>query len=123
VIRNLSVELKATKPAIGKVELDLFAQPPLRADAVTVANNKHADQQFGVDRGAANLAIEPLQLRAQLSQNPSYDRINPAQKMTFRNASFEIEEIKQLALIDRLPTHHHLPPPLKTSSRGIMIRR
>jgi hypothetical protein len=51
------------------------------------------------------------------------DRINPAQKMTFRKAPFEIEEIKQLALIDRLPTHHHPAPLLNTSSRGIMIRR
>jgi hypothetical protein len=27
--------------------------------------------------------------------------------MTLRNAFFEVEEIEQLALIDRLPTHHH----------------
>ena len=32
---------------------------------------------------------------------------DPAQKMTLRNASFEVEKIEQLALIDRLPTHHH----------------
>ena len=88
VIRNLGLEVEATKPAIGKVELDLFAQPPLRADAVTVANNEHADQQLGIDRGSADLAIEPLQLRAQLGQNPGYDRINPAQKMTFGKCAF-----------------------------------
>jgi hypothetical protein len=32
--------------------------------------------------------------------------------MTIRNASLEVEKIKQLALIDHLPTHHH-PPPLR----------
>jgi hypothetical protein len=28
-------------------------------------------------------------------------------------ALFEVEEIEQLALIDRLPTHHDPPPPPK----------
>jgi hypothetical protein len=60
-----------------------------------------------IDARRADLAIEPLQLRAQLGQYPGHDRIDPAQKMTLRNASFEVEETEQLALIDRLPTHHH----------------
>ena len=64
VIRNLGVEIKPAELAIGKMEFDLLAQFPLRADSVAIADNEHADQQLGVDRGAANLAIEPLQLRA-----------------------------------------------------------
>jgi hypothetical protein len=38
------------------------------------------------------LAIEPLQLRAQLDQYPGHDPIGLAQKMTLRSASFEVEE-------------------------------
>jgi hypothetical protein len=37
--------------------------------------------------------------------------------MPRRNAAFEVEEIEQLALIDRLPTHHDSPPPLKASTK------
>jgi hypothetical protein len=31
--------------------------------------------------------------------------------MPFRDTLLEVEEIEQLALIDRLPTHHDPPPP------------
>jgi hypothetical protein len=39
------------------------------------------------------------------------------------NVVFEVEKVEQLALIDRLPTHHDRPPSLKASDDGIMIRR
>ena len=38
-------------------------------------------------------------------------------EMAFRDALLELEEIEQLALIDRLPTHHAPPPPLKASTK------
>src|SRR4029077_12126664 len=37
--------------------------------------------------------------------------------MAFRDALLEVEEIEQLALIDRLPPHHDPPPPLKASTK------
>jgi hypothetical protein len=37
--------------------------------------------------------------------------------MVLRNALLEVEQIEQLALIDRLPTHHDPPPPLKPSTK------
>jgi hypothetical protein len=37
--------------------------------------------------------------------------------MTSRNALFEVEQVEQLALIARLPTHHGKPPPLIASSQ------
>src|SRR3954468_9388802 len=37
--------------------------------------------------------------------------------MARRNAFFEVEQVKQLALIDRLPTHHGKPPPPVASTR------
>jgi hypothetical protein len=33
--------------------------------------------------------------------------------MARRNATLEVEEIEQLTLINRLPTHHDPSPPLK----------
>lgn len=36
---------------------------------------------------------------------------------------FEVEKIEQLALINRLTTHHDLRPSLKGSDDGIMIRQ
>src|SRR5665213_575844 len=46
-----------------------------------------------------------------------HHRIDPAQQMACRNAFFEVEQVKQLALIDRLPTHHGKSPPPVASSR------
>src|SRR5260370_37174132 len=64
----------------------------------------------------ADLAIERFQSLTKLTQYPRHGRIDSAQEMALRNAPFEVEEIEQLALIDRLPTHHDPPPSLKTSS-------
>src|SRR5712691_12278847 len=66
---------------------------------------------------STNLAIEGFQLVAKLSQYPRHERIDAAQEMAHRNAPFEVEEVEQLALIDRLPTHHDPLPSLKASRR------
>src|SRR6266436_6872175 len=98
-------------------------QPPLEADAVAVAHDQHSDHELRVDRRSTDVAIERCQLLAQVSQHLHYDRIDPAQEMARRNAPFEVEQIEQLALIARLPTHHGKPPPLNVSSDGITVRR
>jgi hypothetical protein len=113
VVGNLVVKIEAAEPAIGEVQLDLLAQLPLEANAVAVTDDEHPDDQLGVDRRPADLAVERLQLLPKLSQNPRHDRIDAAQEMAFWNPHFEVEEIEQLALIDRLPTHHDPPPPPK----------
>ena len=41
VIGHLVVKIEATKPAVRKVKVDLFAQPPLGADAVAIADDQH----------------------------------------------------------------------------------
>jgi hypothetical protein len=69
-----------------------------------------------IDRRSADVAIERCQPLAQVSQHLHYDRIDPAQQMVRRNAPFKVEQIEQLALIARLPTHHGKPPPQNTSS-------
>ena len=101
------------------MKLHLLAQPALRTDAVAVADNEHPDHEFGVDRRPADLAVVRLQPLAKANQYPRHRRIDATQKMVRRNARFEIEQIEQLALIDRLPTHHDQGP----HGDGITIRR
>jgi hypothetical protein len=65
---------------------------------------------LGINRGAADLAVEGLQSVANTSQEPRHNRIYPSQKMMPRNALLEVEKIKQLALLTRLATHHDPAP-------------
>jgi hypothetical protein len=44
VVRNITVQAKAAEPAIGQVQIDLFAQPPFGANAEAVPDDQHADQ-------------------------------------------------------------------------------
>jgi hypothetical protein len=84
VIRNLVVKIEAAESAIGEMQFDLLAKPPLKADAVAVANDEHADHQLGVDRWPPDLAIEGRQLLPELRQYPTYNRIDAAKQMALR---------------------------------------
>ena len=103
------------------MKFDLLAQPPLEADAIAVADDEHSDHQLRVDRGSADVAVERRQPLAKVS--PRHDWIDAAQEMILGNVFFEVEKIEQLALINRLTTHHDLRPSLKASEDGIMIRQ
>ena len=61
-------EPKATEPAIGQIEVDLVAQPTLRANAEAVADDQHAPHQLGIDRRATRLAVVRPQTRPQSAQ-------------------------------------------------------
>jgi hypothetical protein len=116
MIRHLVVEIEAAKPPVRKVRFELFAQPPLEADAIAIADDQHSDHKLGINRRPANVAIEGRKLVANLNQYPCHDRIDPAQQMVRWDAPFEVEKVKQLALIARLSTHHGKPLPLQTES-------
>src|SRR5271155_2905986 len=109
--------MEPAKPPVCKVKFDLLTQPPLGANAVAITDDQHPDHQLGINRRPANLAIEGRQLVPKLHQYPGHDRIDPAQQMARRDAPFEIEQIKQLALIAGLSTHHGKPPPPNLSRR------
>ena len=51
------VEIEATEPSVGKIERHLLSEPALGADAVTVADDERPDQQLGIDRGLADMAV------------------------------------------------------------------
>jgi hypothetical protein len=116
VIGHLIVEIEATKPAVRKVKFDLLAQPPLGADAVAIADNQHPDHKLRINRRPANVAVERRQLVAKLNQYPCHHRIDSPQQIANRDAPFEVEQVKQLALIAGLSTHHGKPPPLDAAS-------
>src|SRR5205814_2927524 len=107
---NLVFKIEAAEPAISKMQFDLLAQSALGAKAIAVAHDEHPQHQFGINRGAAKLAVEGFQLVTKLSQNSGHHRIDPAQQMARRDALFQIEQIEKLALVPRLPTHHHPTP-------------
>jgi hypothetical protein len=52
MIRHGSFQSQPAEPAIGEVEMDLIAQPPLGTDAVGIANQEHSQHQFRINRGA-----------------------------------------------------------------------
>src|SRR6516225_9929710 len=116
-MRYLLIKIKAAKPAISEVQFDLLAQPSLRANTVAVAHDQHPDHELGVNRRPADVAVKGRQLLMQIGHDPRYFWIDPAQQMAFWNTPFEIEEVKQLALIATLPTHHDPPPPLTNQAK------
>jgi hypothetical protein len=90
---------------------------PLMAPKQTFRGSGWESAKLGVNRRPANVAVKGRQLLMQVSHDLRYFWIDPAQQMAFRNTPFEIEEVKQLALIATLPTHHDPPPPLNESSK------
>jgi hypothetical protein len=51
MVGHVTIEPKAAEPAVCQVEVNLFAQAPLRADAETVTDQQHPDHQFGAIEG------------------------------------------------------------------------
>ena len=49
VIGNAAIQPQPTKPAIGEVEMNFFAEAALRTNAEAVANYQHADHQLRID--------------------------------------------------------------------------
>jgi len=58
VVGHRAIEPEPAEPPVGEIQMDLFAQPPLRADAEAVADDQHPDHQFGIDRRPSNVAVE-----------------------------------------------------------------
>ena len=69
-----------------------------------VADDQHADHQFGIDRGAPRLAVEGTQLFAQARQID--EPIDRPQQVIGGNVPLQAELIKQLLLNHRPLTHH-----------------
>jgi len=104
MVRHVAVETETAEPAIRQVEVNLLAQPTLRADAETVAHQQHPDHQFGVDGRPANRAVERRQVRPHAVQID--EAINGAEQMVLGNVPLQRELVEQLGLIDPPLSHH-----------------
>jgi hypothetical protein len=71
--------------------MGLFAQPPFGADAIAIADDQHANHQFGINRRTPNRATEIGEVMAQVAQIETL--INAAQKVIGWNVIFKVERV------------------------------
>ncbi len=110
MVGDVAVQAQAAEPAVGKVEVDLLAEPPLRADAQAVAHQQHPDHQLGVDRGPAGQAVERGQVRPHALQVD--EAIHGPEQVVRRDMPLQRELVEQLGLIAPPLAHHaHTLPP------------
>ena len=89
MVRHRILETQSTEPAVGQIEVNLFAQPPLGTNAEAVTHDQHPDHQLRIDRRPTGVAVERREMAAQLAKIE--ESINPAQQVIGRNVIVEIE--------------------------------
>src|SRR5208283_1335168 len=104
VVRHRVFQPQPAEPAIRQVQVHLLAQPPLRPDAEAVTHDQYANQQLGINRGAAGMAVERSKVPVQITQIKKL--INAAQQVIGRNVIVKIERVEQLLLSARPLSHH-----------------
>src|SRR3984885_15491700 len=98
MIGDLTIEPTPTEPPVSQIEMDLFPEPPLGADAKAIADDEHPDHQLGIDRWATHRAVERRELAAQFRQlDKPVDR---PQQMIRRYVRIEREVVEQHTLFD-----------------------
>jgi len=94
--------------------MHLFAQPALGTDPHDVADDQHPDHQLGIDRGAADGAVEGLELCPDAGQvNKPVDR---TKQVIARHMPLEIKLVEQCRLHACAFAHHRRILPV---SRGL----
>jgi hypothetical protein len=108
MIGHMAIEPEPAEPPVRQIEVDLFAEAPLGADAEAVADDEHPDHQLGINRWPAQCALE----RGQLPPDPAklHESVNRAREVIVRNVSFEREPIEQSSLVVLPMSHHDLQP-------------
>lgn len=86
VIGDFVFQTQPTEPAIGQVQVHLFAQSPLGTNAIAVADDQHAHHQFRVNRGASDGTIEVRQVGAQITKIQAL--VDAAQEVLSRDVIF-----------------------------------
>src|SRR5438132_1913452 len=77
-----------------------------RANAEAVANDKHPDQQLGIDRRSADGAVEWTQLFVQVAEHRCHENIDPAQQVPLRDHVIEPKFVEKVRLLSILSSHH-----------------
>ncbi len=124
MIRNVAVEPQPTEPAVGQIEVDLVAQPPLGTNAEAVAIYQHPHHQLRIDRRPTRLAV----IRLQMPPDPRkvHKPVDLAQQVIVRDMALKAEAVEQ-RLLHHPPLAHHRPNlPLLSrteSAAGAAIKR
>lgn len=105
MIRYLILKTQPAEPAIGKVQMHLLAKTPLRANAKTVADDQHANDQLGIDRGSAGMAVKRGEMSTQLGEIE--EAVYVAKQVAGRNVIVEVEGVKQSVLTTTVLSHHY----------------
>jgi hypothetical protein len=113
MIGNLVLDAELAKPPVGQIDLDLSAQPPLRADRKHVAHNQHPDHQHRIDRGAARMRVVSCKLLVHPTKVKNV--VDLAHQMVGWHHLVEFKGIKELALSAFTPTHHEPLPTMPVS--------
>src|SRR5580692_3329399 len=124
MIGNVTVEPQAAKPAIGKIEVDLLAQPTLRANAEAVADDQHPHHQLGIDRWPPDVAIIGPQVRTNLGQVD--EPVDLAQQMTVGDMPLKAKAVEQRPCITRrspIIGRNLLHPAGRESAPGAAIKQ
>jgi len=54
----MALQAQFAEPPVRQIEVNLFDQPPLRANALKIANQQHPQHEFGINGGAARVALK-----------------------------------------------------------------
>ena len=89
MVRYRVLKAESTEPAIGQIEMDLFAQSALGTNAKAVTDDQHPYHQLRIDRRPPRGAVERRQVTAQLAKIEA--TINSSEQVIGRNVIVEIE--------------------------------
>jgi hypothetical protein len=68
VIWHHVLKAQSTEPAVSQIEMNLFAQPALRANAEAVTHDQHPHHQFRIDRRPTGVTVERCEVATQLAE-------------------------------------------------------
>src|SRR4029079_8823991 len=108
VIGNLVFDTELAEPAIGKVNLNLSANPSLGADRKHIADQQHPDHQHRINRRPTSVRV----IRRELLVHPTQieQPVDLPDQMIGWNHLVEIKRIEKLSLPILPPPHHALLP-------------
>ncbi len=96
MIWDTVAQIETAEPPVSQVQMHLFTKPPLGPNAEAIAYQKHTDQQLGIDRGAARVAVEIRQVLADAAQIS--EPINRSQQVVLWDVLFQRKLIEQRCL-------------------------
>ena len=102
MVGNHVIKIQPQNHPYGEVESYFLAQLPLGANAEAVANDKHPDQQLGIDRRSADGAGEWTQLFVQVAEHRCHENIHPAQQVPLRDHVIEPKFVEKVRLLSIL---------------------